>query len=145
MKDHLEEKKAAIKEKFARCTTMESKYEKLIELGRALPTLNPEFKIDANHVKGCQSKMYLHSRLEGDYVVFEVESDALISAGLGALLVLVYSGEKPETVLTSPPDYLEDLGIKESLTPNRANGLYNIFLRMKQEALRLIVEREKRK
>jgi cysteine desulfuration protein SufE len=144
MNSIFQEKQQALKAIFAACPSMESKYEKIIEMGRALPPFPSEHKIDQNIVKGCQSRMYLHSCLKDGVMHFEIDSDALISAGLGALLLYVYNGEKPETVLTSTPSYLEEIGIKESLTPNRANGLYNIFLRMKQDALHLIIERDKK-
>ena len=77
-----------------------------------------------------------------DKIIFEAESDALISAGLAALLTQVYSGETPEVILKCPPSYIEELGINSSLTPNRASGLYSMHLQMKQEALKLLVERE---
>ena len=121
----------------------EEKYQKIIELGRQLPGLTEQDKIPAHLVKGCQSTMYLVSQLKGDKVEFAAESDALISAGLAALLMHVYSGESPEAILTCPPTYLEELGISASLTPNRANGLYSIHLRMKQDALRLLIEKVK--
>ena len=92
-----------------------------------------------NVVPGCQSVMYLRSYMEGGAVFFEAESEALISSGLAALLVCVYSGELPEAILKCPPDYLEELGIRTSLTPNRTNGLYHIHLRMRQDALKFLV------
>jgi cysteine desulfuration protein SufE len=84
--------------------------------------------------------MYLRSFLDGGKMYFEAESDALISFGLAVILMKVYSGESPEVVLTCPPSYLEEIGITASLTPNRANGLYSIHLRMKQDALRAIAQ-----
>lgn len=80
--------------------------------------------------------MYLRSVKKGDVIQFEAASDALISAGLAAILIMAFSGEAPETILKCPPSYLEELGISASLTPNRANGLYSIHLRMKQDALK---------
>jgi len=131
-----------LKSQFNNCLNDDAKYQKIIELGKTLPKLNPINKSTANIVKGCQSTMYLYTHLEEDKVFFEAESDALISAGLAALLVLVYSGESPETVLKVTPDYIEELGISANLSPSRTNGLYSIHLRMKQEALRLLVERQ---
>ena len=91
---------------------------------------------------GCQSTTYLVSHLNDDKMSFYVWSEALISAGLAALLASVYNGESPEAVLKCPPDFLTDLGISASLTPNRANGLYNLHLRMKQDALRFLTDKE---
>ncbi len=125
---------------FSTCTTTDLKYQKLMELGKNLSPLPKEKKIPENLVTGCQSKMYLSTHLEGDKVIFFGESDALISAGLAAILIMVYSGELPETILKCPPTYLKDLGIDISLTPGRANGLYSLHLRMKQEALKLYMK-----
>jgi cysteine desulfuration protein SufE len=138
------QKQQKVEEIFFACPSEEAKYQKIIELGRALPRLGEQFKIPENFVRGCQSIMYLHSYEHEGTIFFEAQSDALISSGLAAILISVYSGETPETILKCPPDYLEKLGIRASLTPNRANGLYSIHLRMKQEALKLLVEREKR-
>ncbi len=135
------DKQNIIIEMFMACPTQESKYAKIIELGRQLPKLKDEYKIPKNLVKGCQSQMYLHAYLYEDKVIFEAESDALISAGLAALLIRVYSGEPPEVILKYPPTFLEELGISASLTPNRANGLYSMHLQMKQEALKLLLQR----
>lgn len=128
---------------FDQCPTAESRYQKIIELGRELAPLDPEAKIPENLVPGCQSTMYLRSYLKDDRVIFEAESDALISAGLAAILIEVYSGETAETILKCYPDYLDTLGIRASLTPNRANGLSNIYLRMKQDALKLLIKTQK--
>lgn len=137
------EKQNQIKEIFLECPSEEAKYEKIIELGRRQPPLTTTYKISDNLVKGCQSQMYLHSYWLGDKIIFEAESDALISAGLASLLIKVYSGETPEVILKCAPAYLDELGISASLTPNRASGLYSLHLRMKQEALKMLVEREK--
>lgn len=131
-----------LKSLFSSCLNEDAKYQKIIEIGKELPKLDPLRKSSENIVKGCQSTMYLYSHLEGDKVFFQAESDALISAGLAALLVSVYSGESPETVLKVTPDYLEELGISANLSPSRTNGLYSIHLRMKQDALKLLVEQQ---
>lgn len=138
------EKQNSIKTLFAQCATEELKYQKIIEMGRKLPRLDPSYKIPENIVKGCQSTMYLRAYLNQDKVFFEADSDALISFGLAAILMQVYNNETPETILRCPPDYLETLGISASLTPSRANGLYSIHLRMKQEALKFLLQQQKR-
>ncbi len=135
------EKQKQIKELFATCSSDDAKYQKLMELGRNQQPLSPEEKIPSNLVRGCQSQLYLSSKLEGDHVVFQAESDALISSGLAALLISVYSGETPETILKCPPAYLDELGINASLSPNRANGLHSLHLRMKQDALKLMIKK----
>lgn len=134
-------KQNEIKALFSDCGTEEAKYARIIELGRSLPPFQSEYKTEANRVQGCQSNMFLRTYSESDGIYYEAESDALISAGLAALLLRVYSGEPAEVILKCPPTYLEDLGISSSLTPNRANGLYSIHLRMKQEALKFLMKK----
>lgn len=144
MDESCKSKQANIKASFADYPSEEQKYERIIQMGRELPKIGSEFKIPANIVKGCQSTVYLRSYLQNGKVYFEAESDALISSGLAAILLKVYSGETPEVILKCPPDYLEELGISASLTPNRANGLYSMHLRMKQDALRHLMESSKK-
>lgn len=145
MFDSCLEKQKKIKDLFLACPSEEAKYEKIIELGRQQSPLGAIYKVPDNLVKGCQSQLYLHSYWSNDHIIFESEADALISAGLAALLVLVYSGESPEAILKCPPTYLDEIGINSSLTPNRSSGLYSMHLRMKQEALKMLVERESHK
>jgi cysteine desulfuration protein SufE len=134
------EKQKQMSEIFAKCPTEDAKYQKIIELGRALPPLDEQYKVPENLVKGCQSLMYMKATKQDGHVYFEAQSDALISSGLAAILIKVYSGETPEAILKCPPDFLETLGISASLTPSRANGLYSIHLRMKQDALKFILQ-----
>jgi cysteine desulfuration protein SufE len=122
--------------KLFRGLTVESKYEKIIEIGRTQCHLQPKEKTEEFLVRGCQSRMFLISHFVNGKVYFESETDAIISAGLAILLIRVYSGETPETILKCPPTYLEEMQIPQTLTPGRANGLASIYLRMKQDALR---------
>lgn len=133
------EKQERIKALFNKCPDAEAKYRTIIDLGKKLPKLDPKHKQDINLIKGCQSIMHLHAELHDTVIHFAAESDALISSGLAAILIEVYHGETPETVLKCPPEYLETLGISASLTPSRANGLYSIHLKMKQEALKFLL------
>lgn len=119
--------------------SVESKYEKIIEIGRTQCHLQPKDKNEENLVRGCQSRMYLLSHYVNGRIYFESETDAIISAGLAILLIRVYSGESPETILKCPPTYLEEMQIPQTLTPGRANGLASIYLRMKQDALRYLL------
>ncbi len=141
MFDSCLEKQRKIKDFFLSCASEEARYEKIIEMGRQQVPLAVSYKTPENLVKGCQSQLYLHSYWSDDKIIFEAESDALISSGLAMLLTQVYSGESPETILKCAPNYLDEIGISTSLTPNRANGLYSMHLRMKQDALKMLVER----
>lgn len=139
MYDSCQKKQSEIKALFAPLSSDEEKYGKIIDLGRSLPPFPQDAKTPLNEVKGCQSVMHLLTTKKDQKLYFQAESDALISKGLAALLIYVYSGEPAEAILKCPPTYLEEIGITASLTPNRANGLYSIHLRMKQEALKSLI------
>ena len=111
------------------------KYQKIISIGREIPPYPENFKTPDKIVPGCQSVMYLHAFIEKGKVRFLAYSEALISAGLAALLIRVYDEEPPEVVLTCPPRFLERIAIHNSLSPGRANGLSSLFLKMQQESL----------
>lgn len=138
--EEFNERQRQVIELFASCPDKEAKYLKLIELGRQSGRLEMDEKIPENVVPGCQSVMYMHSWIEGGRVYFQAESEALISSGLAQVLIMVYSGLRPEAILKCPPKYLEELDISASLSPNRANGLYSIHLKMKQEALKFLLK-----
>lgn len=125
---------AEIRKIFSPLTT-EQRYDTLIEMGRRLPLYPESCKTPDRIVHGCQSTLYLHTDIRDGKLFFQACADALISAGLAALLIAVYSGETPETILKSPPRFIDELGIAASLSPHRSNGLAQIYLRMKQEAI----------
>lgn len=135
------EKQKTVEALFADCSDTQAKYERIIELGKKLSKLAPELKTDDRLVQGCQSRMFLVTALKDGKMRFQADSDALISAGLAQLLIMVYDDESPETILKCPPAFLDNLNIPASLSPSRANGLYSLHLRMKQEALRSITEK----
>ncbi len=139
MDQSYDQKTEAIKLKFSSLATAEERYHMLMEMGRRLPPLPQELKTPDRVVKGCQSTLYLHSFLKEGKLFFEASSEALISAGLAALLIAVYSGETPETILKCPPHFISELGIPASLSPSRSNGLAHIHLRMKQDALNFLI------
>ena len=132
-------KQKALKEIFANCLTTEAKYTKIIDLGQKLPQLTPSHHLPENLVEGCQSVMYLVTTSENGVMSFKVYSEALISRGLAALLIFIYEGESPETLLKCPPDALSELGIQQTLTPGRSNGLFNLYLKMKQQTLNFLL------
>lgn len=128
-------KQNALKNLFKECSSDEDKYKKIIHIGQNLPPYPTEYMTKDHVVHGCQSRMYLYTYLEKGKVRYYAYSEALISAGLAALLLTVYDDEAPEVVLQCPPLFLEELGIKNALSPGRANGLSSLFLKMKQDAL----------
>ena len=127
-------KQDELKKLFLAFSTPEKKYEKVIELGRSLPSYPSSYMTDEHLVKGCQSRLYLHSQIKGGNIYYHAYSDALISAGLAALLLKVYNGESPEAVIKCPPHILKELGLLHLLTPSRSNGLKSLYMKMQQQA-----------
>jgi cysteine desulfuration protein SufE len=138
MESSFEEKVLELKKRFALLLTPDARYELLMQMGRELPPFASEWKIPENQVPGCQSILYLKTTLQEGRLFFAASSDALISAGLAALLIALYSGQTPEEILLKPPTILEELGIYASLSLNRSNGLNSIHLKMKREALQYL-------
>jgi len=128
------EKCEEIKNLFASADTPEKRYRVIIDLGKRQKALSPEDKCEENLVVGCQSQTYIKTRVQDEVLFFDIESDALISAGLGQLLTRVYSGERAETILQNPPKYLEELLLRAILSPGRANGLLSMWRRILHEA-----------
>ena len=116
--------------------TPKERYDLIIAMGRQLVTPSRhDLAVAENLVHGCQSEVFLASRLEDGKIFFDVYSEALISAGLAALLLAIYQGESPEILLICPPSCLERIGIHATLSPGRSNGLSSMHHKMKQEAL----------
>lgn len=121
--------------KFADLNDWEDRYKKLIELGKVLPDLPDSKKTEDFKVKGCQSQVWIHARLDQGCVIFEADSDALLVRGLVALLLEVYSGATPTEILETPPDFVKEIGLESKLTPSRANGLVSMIKQMKYYAM----------
>jgi len=140
MTSSFQEKETKLIHIFSLCQTEEAKYMQIMEMGKELESFPEEQKTDAAKIEGCQSTMYIQFQNEDGKLFFSIDSEALISKGLGALLLFVYNGETAETILKQPPEFLQKLGIHASLTPGRSNGLSSIHLRMKQEALNSLLK-----
>jgi cysteine desulfuration protein SufE len=139
MEESFQKKCEEIKKTFAPLTT-EERYQTLIEMGRSLPPFPEELKTQDRIVFGCQSTLYLNTTSQDGKLFFQAHTDALISAGLAALLITVYSNEPAEVILKCPPTFISELGISATLSPSRSNGLSHIHLRLKQEALRFLMK-----
>lgn len=111
------------------------KYEYMIELGKTLPIIDPKLKTDDRLIKGCQSKVWLHAELKGDYVVFTADSDAIITKGIVAILIRVFTNQKPEAILNANTNFIDEIGLKDHLSPTRANGLVSMIKQMKLYAV----------
>jgi cysteine desulfuration protein SufE len=134
-KESIQKKITEIKKLFSSCKNKEEVYNIILHLGKTLSPYNPEHKTPKCLIEGCQSLVYLHSTFKNNLLHFEAFSDALISAGLASLLLKVYNEEDPETILQTPPTFLQDLDLASQLSPNRASGLYQMYLQIKKEAL----------
>lgn len=107
------------------------KYEHIIAFGKDLPALSDDLKTEENIVKGCQSKVWLHADLDGDSLKFSADSDAVITKGLVGLMVRVLSNHNPKDIAEANLYFVDQIGLKEHLSPNRANGLASMIKKMK--------------
>jgi len=131
----IEQKELEIIEDFEMFDDWMSKYEHIIELGKTLSPLDEQYKKDENLIKGCQSRVWLHSELKDGKVHFEADSDAIITKGLVALMIGVLSDESPDDILNSKLGFIEQIGLKDHLSPTRSNGLVSMIKQMKMDAL----------
>ncbi len=111
------------------------KYEHLIDLGKSLPLIEPSLKTDDRIIKGCQSKVWLDAELKDNKVVFTADSDAIITKGIVAVLIRVFSNQTPEAIVNANTNFIDEIGLKEHLSPTRANGLVAMVKQMKLYAL----------
>lgn len=132
------DKQQQIREIFSTLSSLDEKYEKIIEMGRALSPLSPDAKIQENLVEGCQSLLYLETTFKDGLVYFNADSEALISKGLAALLIFVYSGQPADSLFKKPPIFLKELGITQALSPARSNGLLSLYKKM-QRSIAMVV------
>ena len=122
-------------EEFAMFDDWMQRYEYMIELGKSLPLIEEKYKVDENLIKGCQSKVWVHADLEGDKLVFTADSDAIITKGIVALLVRVFSNQHPKDILEADTTFIDEIGLKEHLSPTRANGLVSMIKQLKMYAV----------
>jgi cysteine desulfuration protein SufE len=122
-------------EEFSFFTDWMEKYEHIIEYGKGLPSLDDSLKNEDNIVKGCQSRVWLHADMEGENLCFQADSDAIITKGLVGLMVRVLSGHTPEDIAKTELYFVDRIGLKEHLSPNRANGLASMIKKIKMYAL----------
>lgn len=131
----LREAEAEIIEEFSFFDDWKDKYAYLIDLGRKLDVLPEHERVDANKVSGCQSQVWMVAAKEGGRMVFCAASDAAIVSGLIALLLRVYSGRLPETILACEPEFIARIGLADHLSPTRSNGLFSMVRKIRAMAL----------
>jgi cysteine desulfuration protein SufE len=111
------------------------RYEYIIELGKNLPLIKEEFKTENNLIKGCQSKVWLQGEKNDDKIVFTADSDAILTKGIIAILIRTFSNQKASDILEADIDFIDEIGLKEHLSPTRANGLVSMIKNIKMYAL----------
>ena len=129
------EKQQEIVAEFALFDDWMQRYEYMIELGKSLPLISTEYKNDDHIIKGCQSKVWVHATLEDDKITFTADSDAIITKGIIAILIRVFSNQHPKEILASETGFIDEIGLKEHLSPTRANGLVSMIKQLKMYAL----------
>jgi cysteine desulfuration protein SufE len=111
------------------------RYEYIIELGKKLPLIKEEFKTEDNIIKGCQSKVWLKGQQTEELIVFTADSDAILTKGIIAILIRTFSNQKAADILAADLDFIDEIGLKEHLSPTRANGLVSMIKNIKMYAL----------
>lgn len=124
-----------IVDEFSMFDEWDERYQYVIDLGKSLPLIDAEYKTENNIIKGCQSKVWLHAEQQDGNVVFTADSDAILTKGLIAIMIRVFSNQKPEAILEANTDFIDEIGLKEHLSATRANGLVSMIKQIKMYAL----------
>jgi len=111
------------------------RYEYIIELGKSIPLIEEKYQTDDNIIKGCQSKVWLHAEENKGKIEFTANSDAILTKGIIALLLRVFSEQTPEKILEADTSFIDEIGLKEHLSLTRANGLVSMIKQLKMYAL----------
>ena len=118
------------------------KYEYMIDLGKSLPLINVNNKTNDRLIKGCQSKVWLDAQLKNGKINYTADSDAIITKGIIAILLRVFSNQTPDAILSANTDFIDEIGLKEHLSPTRANGLVSMIKQLKIYALALKAQKQ---
>ena len=121
------------------------KYNYLIEMGKSIPTIDTQYKVENNLIKGCQSRVWLHAILEDGRINFTADSDAVITKGIANLLIRVMNQQTPDDILSAEFTFVDKIGLKEHLSPTRSNGLMAMLKQMKLYALAFKTKTEQAK
>jgi len=133
-----------IVEEFSSLTDWMDKYQMLIDLGNDQKPIDPKYKIEQNLIDGCQSRVWLQADYIDGKVVFQAESDALITKGLVELIVRVFSGHTPDEILKADLYFIDKIGLKEHLSPTRSNGLASMVKQARMYALAFKAKEEEK-
>lgn len=135
------EKQQQLVDQFSSLTEWMDRYTLLIEKGKDCPTLPDAEKNESFLIKGCQSRVWIKAEYTDGKVFFKADSDAVITKGIAALLIYVFSGEAPADIVNAPTDFLDKMGLKEHLSPTRSNGLTAMLKQIKLYALALSIKK----
>jgi cysteine desulfuration protein SufE len=124
-----------IVEEFSMFEDWMQRYEYIIDLGKALPLIEEKFKTEENIIKGCQSKVWLQGEQNDNKIVFTADSDAILTKGIIAILIRTFSNQKATDILEADMNFIDEIGLKEHLSPTRANGLVSMIKQIKMYAL----------
>lgn len=124
-----------IVDEFSMFDDWDERFQYVIDLGKNLPLIDEKFKTEDNTIKGCQSKVWLHAEKTDDKIVFTADSDAIITKGIIAILIRVFSNQKPADIVEANMDFIDEIGLKSHLSPTRANGLVSMIKQIKLYAL----------
>ena len=138
MSTSFKEKQDAIIADFQVFDDWMDKYEMIIDLGKEIQGISVEKRKDDQLIDGCQSRVWLKAEMKNTIMHFSADSDAIITKGIIALLINVYNGEKPQTIVKENLYFINQIGLQEHLSPTRANGLLEMVKRMKIEALKYV-------
>ncbi len=122
-------------DEFAMFDDWQERYQYMIDLGKSLPLISEEYKIEDNIIKGCQSKVWVQASMNNEKVIFTADSDAIITKGIIAILIRVFSNQHPKDIIDGNTDFIDKIGLKEHLSPTRANGLVSMIKKIKMYAL----------
>jgi len=131
----IKEIQTEITEDFAIFDDWMQKYEYLIDLGKELSPIDEQYKTEDNLIKGCQSRVWLHAEYTKGKIIYTADSDAIMTRGIIAVLINVLSGQSPSEIANAKLDFINKIGLKEQLSPTRANGLVSMIKQMKIYAL----------
>ena len=122
-------------DEFSMFENWEERYQYMIDLGKSLPLIDDQYKTQENIIKGCQSRVWVHAVMDNDKVVFTADSDAIITKGIIAILIRVFSNQSPQAIIEANTDFIDVIGLKEHLSPTRANGLVSMIKQLKMYAI----------
>jgi cysteine desulfuration protein SufE len=132
---NIKEKQEEIIDEFSMFDDWDERFQYVIDLGKGLPLIEEQYKTDENTIKGCQSKVWLHGEMVNDKIVFTADSDAIITKGIIAILIRVFSNQTALDILNADTNFIDKIGLKEQLSPTRANGLVSMIKNIKMYAL----------